>query len=152
MILNEIKIRFTITSLVHILIRHYGPLSKIAKSYKNEEECSNHNKNVHFAEIHIILETIFNNIDNSKILNNHYVEKLLKTKLDKEKFISFEYKKTIYKVYFRTNKNENESKKIPFNEIATFFPLTKKDDLIKLNDNFKREKINDELYLFIKNT
>lgn len=112
--LNENKIRFTITSLVHILIRHYGLTSKIAKSYKDEEECSNHNKNVHFEEIHIILETIFNEINNSKILKNSYIENLLKTKRDEDKFISFQYKETIYKAYFKINKNENESKKNTF--------------------------------------
>lgn len=43
-------------------------------------------------------------------------------------------------------------KKIPFNEIATFFPLTKEVDLNKLNLDFKKVKVNDELYLFIENS
>lgn len=144
--LNNSEIRFTIKSLVHILIRHYSPLSKIAKKYKNEEECSNHNENVPFEKIHLQLENIFNEIDNSKILKDIDLFKNLESERKK---LDFKFKGQKYRVWFFLNPNKNEKGNLVFKEIDTFYPLTKQTDIDELSKKIK--KINNDLYLYIEN-
>jgi hypothetical protein len=143
--LNNTTIKFTPESLIHILYKHYCPVSKIAKKYKDELECSHHNQNVDYEKIHIILEYIFNLIDNSSVINFNLFEKLTSTN---EIEINFQYKSDIYSVWISLNLNENGNKE-PFNEIATFYRLTNYGDINKLKRNFTKQKINDELYFYV---
>ncbi len=143
--LNNVACRFTLDSLVHILIRHYSYLSKIAESYKDKVNCSNHNKNVPFEEIHIILENIFKVIDDSQnIITNTFVKNIV---IENQQ-ITFKFKESIYRVWFSLNKNKNESGQIPFIEIESFYPLTRKADLKTLNSDYRIMKINNDLSVY----
>ncbi len=142
--LNNKEIRFSEMSLVHVLIRHYSPLSKI--SAKNMMK-SHHKKDFLPEELHLDLAFIFQEINNSQLLKN---SNLFENIQSENKDITFQFKENIYRVWLSLNKNENESGQIPFIEIETFHPLDDKDDLIKLNSDFRIMKINNDLSVYIE--
>lgn len=147
LILNNTEIRFTQMSLVHILIRHYSPLSKISE---HNIKKSNHELDFPPEHIHLQLEKIFSDIDTSSVVKNI---NLFENLNDKKKIqINFQFKGITYRVWVSLNQNKNEKGKIPFKEIETFHPLDNEDDLNTMKLNFKKEKINDELYLYVPNT
>lgn len=143
LILNNSEVRFTEMSLVHILIRHYSPISKI--SNKNIMK-SNHIEDFPEEKIHLQLENIFNEIDNSKILKN--IDLFKNLEYDRKK-LDFKFKGLKYRVWFYLNPNKNEKGNVVFKEIDTFYPLTKQTDIGKLSKKIK--KINNDLFIYIEN-
>ena len=147
LILNKTEIRFTQISLVHILIRHYSPLSKISEHYINK---SNHELDFPPEQIHLQLEKIFSDIDNSTLVNNIRLFENLRDKKNTQ--INFQFKDNTYKVWVSLNQNQNQKGGIPYKQIETFHPLDDENELKTMKLNFKKEKINDELYLYIPMT
>ncbi len=146
-IANE-EVRFTEMSLVHTLIRHYSPLSKI--SHKNIIK-SNHIEDFQPEEIHFQLDNIFKKIEKSNILKNIDFFKHFHSNIKPEnKDINFQYKRNIYRVWISLNLNVNESGRVPFKEVETFHPLDNEDDLRILHSNFKKIRINNDLYLYVE--
>lgn len=146
MIINKQKIRFTEMSLVHILIRHYSPLSKI--SQKNILK-SNHKDDIPTEEIHLQLENIFKNIEDSDIIrDNIYFKEWDINKKPLNEDITFQFKGQIYRVWISLNLNKSERGQIAFKEIETFHPLDDAEDLKKLKSNYTKLRINENLYFY----
>ena len=147
LILNNTEIRFTQMCLVHILIRHYSPLSKISEHIIKK---SNHELDFPPEHIHLQLEKIFNDINNSSVVNNINLFENLDYKKNTQ--INFQFKGNTYRVWVSLNQNQNEKGSVSFKQIETFHLLDDEIELNKMKSNFKKEKINDELYLYVPKT
>ena len=147
LILNNTEIRFTQMCLVHILLRHYSPLSKISEHIIKK---SNHELDFPPEHIHLQLEKIFNDINNSSVVNNINLFENLDYKKNTQ--INFQFKGNTYRVWVSLNQNQNEKGSVSFKQIETFHLLDDEIELNKMKSNFKKEKINDELYLYVPKT
>ncbi len=148
MIIANNEIRFTEKSLVHILIRHYSPLSKISKENIFK---SNHKDDFPPEQIHLQLENIFKNIEDSEIIrNNIYFKDWDINKKPLNEDITFQFKGQIFRVWISLNLNKSGSGQIAFNEIETFHPLDDPEDLKKLKLNYTKLRINENLYFYKK--
>ena len=147
LILNNTEIRFTQMCLVHILIRHYSPLSKISEHIIKK---SNHELDFPPEHIHLQLEKIFNDINNSSVVNNINLFENLDYKKNTQ--INFQFKGNTYRVWVSLNQNQNEKGSVSFKQIETFHLLDDEIELNKMKSKFKKEKINDELYLYVPKT
>jgi hypothetical protein len=134
--LNGQDIVFDYFSLAHILTRHYG---HIMKAYTTDK--SHFSKDIHYEEIHVILEKVFKKIDLSGLYASESIHE-----------INFRYRGIIYKVYCQLTKynvkGQKASKK--FLRLNTFFPVEDARMLAKLVEHFVEKEINDEVSVFVK--
>jgi hypothetical protein len=134
--LNGIAIRFDTKSCAHILTRHFA---QGMKQYASDKD--------HFydvfghTDLHLQIEKLFVAIDASGLYVNDVVED-----------ISFRYGQIIYKIYVRPGTEFKKGIKGPqhFMRLSTFFPVSDKDMLQDLHDNYEEKKINDQTTIFTR--
>lgn len=100
--LNGQEIIFNYYSLVHILTRHFG---HVMKPYETDK--SHFTKDIHHEEVHLYLEKIFKQIDNSNIYKGNSVEE-----------VNVRLNGTLYKIF--TDYEQNGSTK--FLRLNSFSP------------------------------
>ncbi len=128
--LNGQEIIFDYYSLTHILSRHYGHIMKVY-----ETEKSHFTKNIHHEEVHLQLETIFKQIDDSNLYKNNSVEE-----------VNIRFNGTLYKI-FSDFETKDSTKVLRLN---SFFPTENIQMLDRLKNEFEEKVISNNLSVFVK--
>ncbi len=128
--LNGHEIIFDYYSLTHILTRHFG---HIMKTYETDK--SHFTKDVLHEEVHLQLEEIFKQIDNSNFYKNNSVEE-----------VNIRFNGTLYKIF--SDYELNGSTK--FLRLNSFFPTENKLMLDRLKNEFEEKVISESLSVFVK--
>lgn len=128
--LNGQEIIFNYYSLVHILTRHFG---HVMKPYETDK--SHFTKDIHHEEVHLRLEQIFKQIDNSNIYKDNSMEE-----------VNIRLNGTLYKIF--TDYEQNGSAK--FLRLNSFFPIENKQMLERLSKQFEEKIIDVNLSVFVK--
>jgi hypothetical protein len=132
--LNNQEIQIDEFSIIHILNRHYAEITKSnpTKSFHNEDfEPKYLNKR---------LNEIFIEIEKSGLYVGESIKK-----------IAFKFNNVNYQIWVneRTKQVKNEGN-IKFNRLETFYPLTDKDELKKIENEYELLEINNELSVYRK--
>ena len=128
--LNRQEIIFDYYSLTHILTRHYGHKMK-----PYETDKSHFTKDVHHEEVHLQLEEIFKQIDNSNFYKNNSVDE-----------VNIRFNGTLYKIFSDTETNGSTN----FLRLNSFFPTENKQMLDRLQNEFEEKVIRNTLSVFVK--
>jgi len=130
--LNGIKIEFNEYSIIHILSRHFGAITKPYNTQK-----SFHNMNFFPEQLNIQLRDVFERIDKSLLYKDDSINK-----------ITFLFNDKKYRVFIqeRLKQVKGTSGNIPFMRIETFFPLEEEKDLKELEADYCSNKIDENLY------
>lgn len=132
--LNGEDIEINEFSIIHIINRHYSEITKAnpTKSFHNEDfEPKYLNKQ---------LGDIFKTIDESGKFRDCSINK-----------IAFKFKNVDYQIWINEREKQVKGKgNVKFNRLETFYPITEKTELLKLNSDFDFSKINDDLGVYIK--
>lgn len=132
--LNRIDIEINEFSIIHIVNRHY---SEITKSNPTK---SFHNEDFEPRYLNKQLAVIFKQIDESDVYQGHSINK-----------IAFKYNNVDYQIWINERDKQVKGKGIlKYNRLETFYPITDRSELLKLNTDFDLKKINDDLSVYIK--
>ena len=135
MLRNDETIEINEYSLIHIISRHF---SEITKQYKTGK--SYHNEDFKPRLLSNILQEIFNQIESSE----YRIENLDK--------ILFRYKDSVYLIWTSLKIKSIKGKgNIQYRRMETFYPITEKDILIKILNNYLKVNINNEISIYKHN-
>ena len=128
--LNGQEIIFNYYSLTHIMTRHYG---HIMKTYETDK--SHFTQDVYYEEVHLELENIFKEIDNSNLYKNNSVKE-----------VNIRLNGNLYKIFceFETI---GSTKKLRLN---SFFPIQNSKMLERLKKEFEEKVLSNTVSVFVR--
>ena len=128
--LNGQEIIFDYYSLTHILTRHFG---HIMKTYETDK--SHFTEDILHEEVHLQLEEIFKQIDNSNFYKNNSVEE-----------VTIRFNGKPYKIFSDYELNGSTR----FLRLNSFFPIENKLMLARLKKEFEEKVVSKSLSVFLK--
>ncbi len=132
--LNRNDIEINEYSIIHILNRHYSEITK-----SNPMKSFHNNKDFEPKYLNKQLGDIFKTIDESGVFRGHSINK-----------IAFKYKNVDYQIWINERDKQVKGKgNVKFNRLETFYPITDKAELLKLNADSDLTQINDDLGVYI---
>ena len=132
--LNGNEIEINEYSIIHILNRHF------AQTTKPLTKKSFHIEDIEPRYLNKQLKSIFDDIDNSKLLVDKPINK-----------VAFRYKNIDYQIWINERtKSLKGLGNVKYNRLETFYPVKEQGDIDDLNENYKFEHVNVDLQVYVK--
>jgi hypothetical protein len=133
--LNGETIEFNEYSLIHILKRHFG---EVTKKYKTDK--SYHSEMIDPLIMHIKLKDIFKQIDDSGVYSSTDIGK-----------VTFILSDKLYQVWINEKtKSVSGVGNVRYKRLETFYPLENKPDIDKIHEEYELHTLNDMLGVYVK--
>lgn len=133
--LNEIKIEFDEESFYHINHSHFAPSTKTVNSNKSFFT----NQNIDYRKLYLEVKGIISRIETSGKYKGEAIRK-----------VSIVYKGENYQLWINVNKRKDDGQ-TRFNQVGSFYPITDKEELQGLAINYYPVKVDEELYVYVRN-
>jgi len=133
--LNGQEIEINEYSIIHILSRHFGEVTKPTtnKSFHNEDFIP--------RQLNIQLKSIIETINNSGVYAGQPIEK-----------IAFKYQNKDYLIWTNEQtKQITDIGNVNYIRLETFYPIESRVDIQDINTNYTLTEINEEISVYLKN-